>query len=96
MNKYIVYSTYLFASTGNTSSYGFSDSIHSNDIQSVVLDSIANTSLSIKFGGVGGFPFLGINNVGWRANIFGVLVNIVTFDSTTGSTDSVEPIPNGW
>lgn len=97
--KYIIFSTYQLLSSGGTSTFGYENGIHSNNIAKTLADSIGGSTISISFEGVGGFPFLGMSGgtgIGWQADTLNILVNIVTYDDLTGSTGTTRPVSNDW
>jgi len=97
--KYIIFSTYQLLSSGGTSSFGYENGVHSNYIGKTMTDSIGGSTLSISFDGVGGFPFLGMSGgtgIGWQADTFNILINIIEYDDLTTTSGSTKPLSTDW
>lgn len=98
-SKYIIFSTYQLMSSGGTSSFGYTNGVHSNYIAKTLADSIGGSTISVSFDGVGGFPFLGMTGgtgLGWQADTLNILVNIVPYDTVTGNTGTTKPVSSDW
>ena len=94
---YTVFLTYLLAPySGHTTGYGYSDAIHCNYINSIVVDTISNKDVNIYFNNANDFKYLSTSGgTGYSATDIFALVQLIDNTLVTDS-NNIKPNPANW
>jgi hypothetical protein len=95
MTGYTIYFTYKFSGDD----YHYSEAIHCNYINSLTVDTLANTDVNLYFNDINDFRFLADNysvgGTGYTATIMYILLQVVD-NSLFSSASAIQPAPDQW
>ena len=96
-NGFTVYFSYLLVpNSGSTNGCGYSEAIHCNYINSILLDTIVNKEVNLHFDNKNDFKFLSPNgSTGFTANKIFILVQLIDNSTYTNPSD-IKPISSNW
>lgn len=100
ISGYTIFTSYVLVPTGITLGYGYSEGIHCNYINSLVINTETPSIYEINFhisGGVSVFQFLGdiSSGIGYAAHEIYALVQLINNSGYTKTSD-IKPIASNW